>query len=85
MSQEDIREIIREENRALLERYAAMRPLLTLSDLARTLRLSERTTENRIKDGDIRPLWVGGVRRFHPDAVDAYLRSPDRTKTPHDR
>ena len=50
-------------------------PLLTVKDVGRTLSVSPRTVETLIADGEIVPLWVRGQRRFHPDAVLAYVDS----------
>ena len=62
----------------LLIEHAAQKQLLSVNDLAKTLNVSRRTVENIIAAGKIRPLWIEGQRRFHPDMVDAYLRNCDR-------
>lgn len=70
-----------ETAQALSDLIPKQPPLLTVKDLARTLNVSARTVESLIAAGKIRPLWVAGQRRFHPDAINAYLRSVDG-KTP---
>lgn len=70
--------VIRTENEALLERHAALRPLLTVADVARSLNVSQRTVETLIASGQLHPLWIRGQRRFHPDTIDAYLRRCER-------
>ncbi|MBT8402097.1 MAG: helix-turn-helix domain-containing protein [Rhodothermia bacterium] len=72
---QEIRQIVREENRVLLERYAELRQLMSVADVAKTLAVSVRTVETIIRNGELRPLWVRGQRRFHPDSIDAYLRT----------
>ena len=63
---EQIGEAISHHNRKLLSEHEAMKPLLSVSDLARTLKVSNRTVETLIAAGKLRPLWIRGVRRFHP-------------------
>ncbi|MCS4200688.1 hypothetical protein [Salinibacter ruber] len=36
--------------------------------------MSKRTVERVIDHGRLNPLWIGGQRRFAPDAVRAYVR-----------
>jgi len=50
------------------------KPLLSVNNLAKTLNVSKRTVEKIIADGEIRPIWIRGQRRFHPETVDAYIR-----------
>lgn len=69
-----IAQLIRKENTELLEEHLSMKPLLSVEDLADTLGVSKRTVETIIAEGKLSPIWVRGQRRFHPDAVDAYLR-----------
>ena len=68
-------EHIRALNDQLLQEHAALKPLMSVEDVARTLNVSARTVENLIGQGKLRPLWIKGQRRFHPDAVDAYVRA----------
>jgi excisionase family DNA binding protein len=75
-----IARIIREENSELLEEHLAMKPLLSVDDLANTLGVSKRTVETIIAEDELRPIWVRGQRRFHPDAVNAYLRRRSQEK-----
>lgn len=77
---EHISETIDLHGRKLLEEHITLKPLLSVSDLARTLKVSLRTVETLIAAGKLRPLWIRGVRRFHPDAVDAYLRSCEKRR-----
>ena len=62
----------------LLAEQVSRKPLLSVKDLARTLGVSPRTVENIVAAGKLRPLWIEGQRRFHPDAVDAYLRACEK-------
>lgn len=78
--QEHISEAIDQHNRQLLEEHRAMKPLLCVGDVARTLQVSMRTVETLIAAGKLRPLWIRGVRRFHPDAIEAYLRSCEKKR-----
>ncbi len=48
--------------------------LLTLNDLANVAQKSARFFEQEIRRGHIRPIWLGGERRFTIEAFDAYLR-----------
>ncbi len=75
-----ITETVRALNELLLTEHATMKQLLSVQDLARTLNVSPRTVENIIAAGKIKPLWVEGQRRFHPDAVDAYLRNCEQPR-----
>ena len=75
---EQLAAIIREENKVLLREFVALKPLLSVDDLAKTLSVSKRTVETLIHAGEIQPIWIRGRRVFHPDAVDAFIRS--RTK-----
>ena len=59
----------------LLDEYTGLKPLLDVADLAKTLHISPRTAEKIIAAGKIKPLWIQGQRRFHPDTVMAYLRT----------
>jgi len=76
-------EHVRALNDQLLREHAALKPLMSVDDVARTLNVSARTVENIILQGKLRPLWIKGQRRFHPDAVMAYLRTCE--KKPHSR
>lgn len=77
----EVVERVRRSNRELLQSYQSIKPLMSVDDVAKTLGVSPRTVEKIIQSGKIDPLWVGGQRRFHPDAIDAYLRhSCDRRR-----
>ena len=71
-------EHVRALNDQLLREHAALKPLMSVDDVARTLNVSARTVENIILQGKLRPLWIKGQRRFHPDAVDAYVRTCEK-------
>ena len=62
----------------LLDEYTGLKPLLDIADVAKTLNVSPRTVENIIGRGKLRPLWIKGQRRFHPDTVAAYLRTCEK-------
>lgn len=47
--------------------------LLTASEVAKVLCVSERTVYNMAKNGEIKPCHVMGSIRFHPDVVDDYI------------
>lgn len=59
----------------------APEPLWKIDDVAAYLNVSKRTVENLITDGSIRPLWIRGARRFHADAIEAYLRTTASTRS----
>lgn len=79
--QEHISQAIDHQNRQLLEEHRALKPLLCVGDVARTLQVSMRTVETLIAAGKLRPLWIRGVRRFHPDIVIAYMRSCEKKRS----
>ena len=62
----------------LQEHLQAAKPpegLWDLKQVASYLNVSPRTVENLIADGSIRPLRIRGARRFHPAAIEAFLRT----------
>ena len=76
--------------RAIREELAADRPaappqappLLDLAGTAARLNVSERTVESLVALGEIPVVRIGtgrGVRRFDPDAVEAFIRRRART------
>lgn len=65
-----IRSILREELGAAHEAP----PLLDIGGVARRLSISVRSAEKLVAAHEIVPIQVGGVRRFDPDAVEAYIR-----------
>lgn len=65
---------IRQENERLLEKHRQMEGLLSIDEVADVLGVSKRTVEDIVGRDRLQPIWVKGQRRFHPDAVDAYLR-----------
>ena len=73
-----IGETVRGLYELLLAEHAAQKQLLSVADLAKTLNVSRRTVETIIAAGKIRPLWIQGQRRFHPDVVTAYLRTCEK-------
>lgn len=74
----ELAEIIETQNERLLQQHTALKPLMSIKDVARTLGVSERTVETLVAVGKLRPLWIKGQRRFHPDAVDAFIRAGER-------
>ena len=74
----ELSEIIEEQNERLLRKHTALKPLMSVKDVARTLGVSERTLETIINSGKLQPLWIKGQRRFHPDTVDAFMRASER-------
>ncbi len=62
----------------LLDEYTGLKPLLDVADVAKTLNVSPRTVEKIIGLGKLRPLWIKGQRRFHPDVVMAYLQTCEK-------
>lgn len=63
---------------ALEERLDATqgpRPLLTRQDVADYLQVSLRYVDGLIAERKIVPIRIGRVCRFHPDAVDAFVRN----------
>lgn len=66
-----VRRILRDE----LQRQAEPAPLWDVATVARRLGVSDRSVEKIIACGELRPLWIGGVRRFDPRTVEAYIKS----------
>ena len=62
----------------LLDEYTGLKPLLDVADVAKTLNVSPRTVEKLIGLDELRPLWIKGQRRFHPDAVMDYLQTCEK-------
>lgn len=58
-----------------LKDYTKMKPLMTERDVMRTLAVKSRQTFISKHQPHIPPLWLEGSKRWHPDAVDAYIRS----------
>lgn len=54
--------------------------LLDVKEVAGILGISTRKLEDLVKEGALRPLWIGNQRRFSPESVDAYLRTCARRK-----
>lgn len=74
----EIRKIVERQNTELLQEHQSLKPLLSVGDVAETLGIGKRTVEKIISEGDLQPIWVRGQRRFHPDAVEAYMRRQAR-------
>ena len=72
--QEIIGEAVREAAGDVLRRANELKPLLTEADVLRTLGVGRSTFIQKIQP-KLPPLWIAGQKRWHPDAVDAYLRS----------
>ncbi len=68
------------ENLPLKERTSC---LIAVKEVARRLGVSIRHVETQIALRLIIPIWIGGVRRFDPRSVDAFIKSARRgTKKP---
>lgn len=52
--------------------------LLSIQDVADTLKVSDRTVENIIRDGDLKPVWIRGQRRFRESDLLAYVDGAER-------
>lgn len=52
--------------------YSAVRPLLTVPELAGVLRVGRTTVYRLVNNGSIRPVIVGERIRFRPEEIDAY-------------
>ncbi len=79
----EFRSIIREVNQQLLNEHIALKSLLSIRDVARTLSISVRTLETLLAEGKLpSPIWVGGQRRWHPDTIAAFLRSRQTKEGP---
>lgn len=61
----------------LLDTPSRPEPLLTIDDVADHLRVSRRTVETLLAEGEIIALRIRGTRRFTREAVNAYIRSAD--------
>ena len=48
-------------------------PLWDIKEVARFLSISERKTRDLVASYELRGIKVGGLWRFHPDTVNAYL------------
>lgn len=59
--------------------------LLTPEEVAKRLGVSVRTLNRRIEAKDLRPLWVGGQRRFSPQAVADYERACSKERRTRSR
>ena len=51
------------------------RPLLTLKEVAGLLRVSEKTVQRRIANGQLPVIRDGGMVRIHPDDLDTTSRA----------
>lgn len=80
-----LRQAVREELAAAgvaADRPLTRPPLLDLSETAARLNVSTRTIESLVSMGEIPVVRIGtgrGVRRFDPDAIEAYIRRSART------
>ena len=65
-------------------------PLLTIADVAKIFRVSERTVFNWISSGKIQSVKIGGAIRFRQSDIDRLIQgesagsTPDNDKTPPD-
>lgn len=55
--------------------HDSSRPLLSVKCVAQRLAVSVRTVESLIALGEIKPIWIGGQRRFHEDTLEIFIRS----------
>ena len=69
----DLQQRLDDLPRRILAEVVALKPLMSVKDVAKTLGVSPRTVETLIGDKELRPIWVKGQRRFHPDTVAAYV------------
>ena len=70
-------ETLRDEREELFFDQEMSQPLMSAKCVARKLAVSLRTVEKVVALGELVPIWIEGQRRFHPDVVDAYIRSCD--------
>jgi excisionase family DNA binding protein len=49
-------------------------PLLKVDEVADRLGISKRSVYNRIADGSLRVVKVGGLTRFEPGEVERFIR-----------
>lgn len=61
-------------------RQAPVETLIDVKGVAEALGVSVRLTERLIADGEIRPIWIGGVRRFSRETIEAYIRVAARPR-----
>lgn len=54
--------------------------LLCIDGVANHFGVSKRTVERLIADGRLRPVWVGGQRRFTAEAIAAFERAGERPR-----
>lgn len=71
---EELRVIFREEI-TKANRIKALPTLLSTDEVALALKVSIRTVENLIAEGEFRPIFVRRQRRFTSESVHAYLKS----------
>ena len=57
--------------------YAPVRPLLTVPELARVMRVGRTTVYRLVRNGSIRPVVVGERMRFRPEDIERYLERGD--------
>lgn len=49
--------------------------LIPVKEVARRLGVSTRHVETMIAERLLIPIWIGGIRRFDPRSVDAFIKS----------
>lgn len=54
---------------------AKLQHLLDIRDVSFVLKVSKRTVETLISEGQLVPIKIGKQRRFSREAVDSYIRS----------
>lgn len=53
--------------------------VLTVQELSRILKISEKTCYRLIKDRKIRAIWVRGAIRISLDEVERYIRNQEES------
>lgn len=71
---DDLVERVSDKLADLIEKTDRPEPLLTIDDVADYLRVSKRTVETLIAEGELVPLRIRTRRMFTREAIDAYLR-----------
>lgn len=72
--EEELPQLVRQAVRKELAAGADPEALLTKEDVAGRLNVSPRTVDTLTAAGEIRKIKVRGCVRFHPKAVEAYIR-----------
>ena len=70
----DLEDQVEELRQRLNSKEQSPEGLWPPQQVADYLNVSKRTVERIIDRGRLNPLWVGGQRRFKPEAVRAYVQ-----------